>query len=235
MIAAPVIALIFILGTSSVLAFVQPDQIDLISPISQVLRLGFRSFGFVGDIVTIVILLTLALLMAQASFIFTATTRLPMVAGWDRLLPQWFCRLHARFRTPSNSIFFVGALSLGIALAVLVGVGHQEAYQLLWNASGILYGLTYLVMFTIPLIGLRGVTPRPPVWLRVASGSGLLMTLLYVALSIFPIIEVKSWSAFTTKITAVILIHNFIGAAIFLIARRRSTTQIPDALTTSTE
>ena len=32
-----------------------------------------------------------------------------------------------------------------------LGVGNQEAYQLLQNAAGILYALTYLVMFAIPL------------------------------------------------------------------------------------
>src|SRR5436190_12256324 len=42
MVAAPLIAIMFIFGTSSVLAFVHPDQIDLIAPIPQVLSLGFK-------------------------------------------------------------------------------------------------------------------------------------------------------------------------------------------------
>ena len=70
----------------------------------------------------------------------------------------------------------VGACSFGIALLSLIGVGQAEAFQLLFNASGIFYALTYVVMFAIPLFGLRGVTPRPPLWLRLASLSGLLMT-----------------------------------------------------------
>ena len=41
-IAAPLIAVMFILGTSSVLAFLGPDQVDLIGPIPQVLSLGTR-------------------------------------------------------------------------------------------------------------------------------------------------------------------------------------------------
>ena len=35
-------------------------------------------------------------------------------------------------------------------------MGKQEAFQLLWNASAIFYALTYLVMFAIPIVGLRG-------------------------------------------------------------------------------
>src|SRR5204862_1635737 len=55
-IAAPIIAAMFILGTSSVLAFVPRDQIDLIGPIPQVLSIGFRSLGWVGTIGSIAIL-----------------------------------------------------------------------------------------------------------------------------------------------------------------------------------
>jgi amino acid transporter len=40
LIASPVIALMFILGTSSVLAFVGNNPIDLIGPVPQTLRLG---------------------------------------------------------------------------------------------------------------------------------------------------------------------------------------------------
>src|SRR4029453_6785804 len=40
-IAAPIIAVMFILGTSSVLAFVSPANVDLIGPIPQVLTTAF--------------------------------------------------------------------------------------------------------------------------------------------------------------------------------------------------
>ena len=43
--AAPIIAVMFILGTSSVLALMPLDQIDLIAPIPQVLSVGFRPLG----------------------------------------------------------------------------------------------------------------------------------------------------------------------------------------------
>jgi hypothetical protein len=83
------------------------------------------------------------------------------------------------------------------------------------------YALTYVVMFAIPLFGLRGFTPRPPLWLRVVSMSGLLMTLLYVALSVFPIIQVDSVAAFALKISLVIVMANAVGIGIFLSARQR--------------
>ena len=54
----------------------------------------------------------LCIRVAQASVMFAGNTRLPMVAGWDGLLPQWFTRVHRRYETPVNSIVFVGAARL---------------------------------------------------------------------------------------------------------------------------
>lgn len=229
-IAAPVIALMFVLGTSAVVAYVPADDIDLIAPVAQVLRVGFGPFGIAAPLVTVAILMTLAMRIGQASVAFTAVTRLPMVAGWDDMLPSWFSKLHASYKTPVNSIVLVGASSFAIASLSLIGVGHAEAFQLLFNASGIFYALTYVVMFAIPLFGLRGVSPRPPLWLQLASWSGLLMTLLYIGLSVFPIIKVESVSTFALKIMLLIGVMNVVGVGILASARRRDAAAAPSRL-----
>jgi glutamate:GABA antiporter len=229
-IAAPVIAVMFILGTSSVLAFVHPDDIDLIGPIPQVLSIGSRPFGVAASVVTVAILMVMCMRLAQASVNFTANTRLPMVAGWDHLMPAWFTKLHAKYRTPVNSILFVGAMMLAVGLTGIVGVGEQEAFQLLQNAAGSFYAISYLVMFAIPIVGLRGVKPRPPLWLKIAAGSGFLMTLLYIVVSVFPIVQVKSQASFTAKVSGVIIAANIIGATIFLLAEKRRKNRRADAM-----
>ncbi len=201
-IAAPIIALMFILGTDSVLAFVGPDQVDLVGPIPQVLSLGLGRLGIAGPIGAIVILLLAGRQIGAATLAVAGCTRLPMVAGWDHLLPAWFGRLHPRYRTPVNSTLFVGAMILTLGLLGLVGVGHQEAFQLLDNASGIFYGIAYLVMFALPIFGLRNAPERPPLWLRAASGSGFMVTMLYCVLSLFPIVDVGSWFWFAANPTS---------------------------------
>ena len=221
-IAAPVIALFFILGTATVVAYVPTADIDLIGPLPQVLRVGFGPFGLAGPLVAIAIVLTLIMRVSQISVAFTAVTRLPMVAGWDRLLPAWFSRLHPKHRTPVNSIAIVALSSFAASVLSLVGVGQAEAFQLMFNASGIFYGMTYVTMFAIPLFGLRGVTPRPPLWVRAASLAGLLMTLLYIVLAVFPIIEVTSVQSFALKITVVVVLLNLVGVGILVAGRRRS-------------
>ena len=228
LIAAPIIAVMFILGTSAVLAFHAPDQIDLIGPVPQALRAGLGSSGAASLVAPVTILLLTSRTIANSSIVFTGNTRMPMVAGWDRLLPRWFTRLHPRFRTPVNSILFVGVVSLGFGIAGISGVGEQEAFQLLDNAAGILYGLTYLALFALPLVGARGpgaVLPMASLWLKLAAGAGFATTILFVTLSIFPIIDVPSWLSFAAKISGVVVGVNVLGALVYLAAQRRRARQ----------
>jgi glutamate:GABA antiporter len=221
-IAAPIIALMFILGTSSVLAFFRPEEVDLISPIAQVLTRGFGMLGaFAGTAASLVILAVVGRQVALMSIYLTANARLPMVAGWDDLLPVWFTRLHARYKTPVNSIVLVGALALGLGLLGLVGVGMQEAYQLLENAATNFYSIAYVALFAVPLFGATRVGLRAPLWLKVAAVSGLLVTLLGIALTIVPIVDVVSPYAFAFKLVAVTVAFNLAGAALYRVGRRR--------------
>jgi amino acid transporter len=221
-VAAPIIAVLFILGTSSVLSLIPQDEIDLIAPIPQVLSVGFGPLGAAAGIASLTIVALLSIRLAQASVMFTGNTRLPMVAGWDDLLPAWFTKLHDKYRTPVNSIMFVGAVTLVLGLVGLIGVGKQEAFQILWNASGVFYALTYLVMFAIPIIGLRRTGLHVPAWLKLISFSGFAMTMLYVILSIVPIVKVESQLMFAMKIGGLIIVTNLIGIGFYLMAKRRT-------------
>jgi amino acid transporter len=220
-IASPIIALMFILGTSSVLAFVPRDQIDLIGPIPQVLSIGFQSLGWVGTIGSIAILGITVRSIALMSIYFTGNTRLPMVAGWDRLLPAWFSRLHPKYKTPINSILFVGAVTLVLGLLSLTGVHAQEAFQLIDNAGGVFYALTYLMLFAIPLFGMKALGVRAPWWLKIACASGFIVTLIYIRFAIVPITEGGSRLSFALKIILTVLIANAIGVTIHVLGKRK--------------
>src|SRR5678815_1801603 len=208
----------FILGTSSVLAFVPRDHIDVIGPIPQTLSIGFGSLGLVGTIGSIAILGIAVRTIALMSIYFAGNTRLPMVAGWDRLLPAWFSRLHPKYKTPFNSILFVGAVTMVLAVLSLTGVHAQEAFQLIDNAGGIFYALTYLVLFAIPLFGMKALGVRAPWWLKVACASGFVVTLIYIRFAIVPITEVGSRLSFALKIVATVLIANAIGVTIYVLS-----------------
>jgi amino acid transporter len=220
-IAAPIIALMFILGTSSVMAYVKFADIDLIGPVPQALSIGARDFGIGSIVASIAILMLAGRAIALLSIYFTGNTRLPMVAGWDHILPTWFTRLQPRYKTPINSIIFVGIVTFIFAMGSQLGVGAQEAFQLIDNAAGIFYAVAYLVLFAIPMFGLRKQTRRPPLWLKIVAAAGAMTTLLYIVLTIFPIVEVQSRFLFAAKIIVITVAANFIGILIFIPGERR--------------
>src|SRR5208283_5866065 len=173
--AAPIIALLYVFGTSAILAYVPLNQIDVIGPIPQALRIALRGSGFAHVIVPIAILLLLTNYLSSFSLNFAANTRLPMCAGWDHLLPKWFTRLHPKYRTPVNSILFLGGVTLAGSIVALIGVGPQEAYELLLTWAFTFYAIAYLALFAIPFLSLKNRGLRPRLWLQVAAMSGFLM------------------------------------------------------------
>jgi amino acid transporter len=218
-ITAPLIALLYIFGTSAILAYVSPDSVDVIGPIPQALNRAFSGFGFARIIVPVAILLLFSNYLSTFSLNFTANSRLPMVAGWDHLLPEWFTRLHAKYKTPVNSILFLGGITMATSIVVLAGVGDQEAFELLQIWGFTFYGLAYLALFAIPLFARKDRGIRPGLWLQLAAASGLLVTLLFVLLSVFPIISVKSESAYAIKTAAVLTGANVFGFLLYRFGR----------------
>ena len=126
LITAPLIALLYIFGTSAILAYVSPDSVDVIGPIPQALRRAFSGLGFARVIVPAAVLLLFTNYLSTFCLNFTANSRLPMVAGWDHLLPEWFTRLHAKYKTPVNSIFFLSGITVATSIVVLAGVSRLE-------------------------------------------------------------------------------------------------------------
>ncbi len=156
--AAPVIALLYILSTGSLLSYVPAAKVDLAAPVSQLLSAAFGVSRETSLVVMIGIGAIIILSISQYTVIVAETSRLPLVAGWDGLLPGWFTRLHPRHRTPSRALWFVVLCAFGLGTMSLLGVGRQEAFQLVITAAQAAYGLYYVVLFTIPIVN----SPRLP-------------------------------------------------------------------------
>ncbi len=219
LISAPLIAVMFILGTSSVLAFAGSAPIDLIGPIPQTFRLAL---GAASLFAPLAIVLLAARSIAGASLLFTGLTRLPMTAGWDNLAPAWITRLHPRRRTPVNSILFVAAVVMILILLSMAGVREQEANQLLANASSTHYAIAYVALFALPLFGHPRLRARLPGWLKAVSAAGLASSLVSLLISVYPIVDVVSRRQYAAKIGGLVLLTNAAGAALYATARRRS-------------
>lgn len=218
-IAAPIICLMFVLGTGSVEAFVPMGHIDFIAPIPETLRAALGNTGL-GNVVAMVAIALLEIrLLGAASLVFTGVTRLPMTAGWDRLVPEWFARLHPKWRTPSNSIVFTTVLILGMLLAASAGVHVQEAFQLLTNASLMHYAVAYMTMFAIPLVGMKSLRLKLPRWLKWTSAVGLAATAYSMVIILYPFVQVVNAREYAMKIAGTLLVSNAVGLGFYVVRR----------------
>jgi hypothetical protein len=79
-----------------------------------------------------------------------------------------------------------------------------------------------MVLFAIPMVAMKRFGARAPWWLKVASASGFLMSVIYAFFTVFPIIDVQSRALFAIKIIAVVVAANAIGAALYAMRREQA-------------
>ncbi len=217
LIASPIIFVMFTLGTASVLAFheLKGSAINYIAPIPQTLRLAFGNNDTANLLARLVILLLQIRILGAASFIFTGLVRLPMVAGWDHLIPTWFSRLHPRYRTPTNAIQVTALLIAALLILASAGVRASEAFAVLNNASNVLYGLAYLAMFAIPVVGAKLLRNCIPTWVKVLCFVGFCAVAFSLSTSAYPFVDVPNPLGFATKVIGTTALSNLLGYAFY--------------------
>lgn len=224
-IAAPAIVVMYIFGTAALLAYTPSGRIDLIAPIAQLLgaALGASTLGNLLGATAILALLFAA--FAQAVACVAQVSRLPMVAGWDGLLPGWFSVLHPRFRTPVRALWCVVAACVIFGAASLIQAGEQEATQLLFGVAFGCCGIYYLILFAVVLWGRWDGEHRAPWWLKmplkVAACSAAAVTVLSVVFQVVPILDVAQPFLFAAKVGGMMVLLNGIGAWIYMRGRNR--------------
>ncbi len=221
-IGAPIIAVIFILMSGSMLTYIPADQIDLTGPIPQVLATAFAGGIATPGVIdwglmlgrAAILVLAIAV-VAQFAVIIAETSRLPMVAAWDHLIPAWFTKLHPRYKTPTRSIGVIVILCVMMCFFASAGTSAQEAYQVIAASANVSYAIYYLLMFAVPLVvGSRFGKP-PGMILKIACCCGISVTLLSVVFSLVPVVAVASAWIFALKILAAAVGANLAGAAIY--------------------
>ena len=106
-----------------------------------------------------------------------------------------------------------------------------EAFSMLQIWSFAFYGLAYVALFAIPIFARKESRLRSGPVLKSAAASGLLLTLLFVGLSIFPIVDVVNPARYAAKTVTVLLGANCIALALFYRQRRRNNSKdtLPDS------
>lgn len=226
LIAAPAIAFMYVAATASLLAYTTPEHIDLAAPVQQAIHAGIGG-GTFGTIVTwaLVAIFSYATI-ASASILVGMVGRLPMVAGWDGLLPAWWSELHPTWRTPSKAIAAVCAAIMLMAVLSLWGAGNEEAYQTLIAAATAAICVMYMLLFSVILFGFRESPDPPGLGIRVGALAAFIVALVSFVLQIVPLGEVTDRATFALKVAAVILFTNSLGACLYWNGARKRTARL---------
>ena len=220
--ATPIILAMFVLGTASVVSLHEAHAgipINYVAPIPQTLTLAFGDGGVAAVIAKAAILLLQIRILGAASYLFTGATRLPMTAGWDHLIPEWFTRLHPRYLTPTNSIYVTGAVVASLLVLGSAGVHAAEAFGVLNDSSSEFYALAYLAMFLIPICGAKSLRERLPRWVAVVCAGGVGAILFVIVLNAYPFVDVRSPGEFAAKIVGTTLLVNVCGYGFYRMRR----------------
>jgi amino acid transporter len=215
--ATPIILAMFVLGTASVVCFHERNpaiRIDFVAPIPQTLTLAFGG-GLAAVVAKLAILLLQVRIIGVASNLFAGAVRLPMAAGWDHLIPEWFTRLHPRHRTPVNAILVSGIVVAALLILGSAGVRAVEAFSVLNDASNEFYALAYLAMFLIPICGAAPVRAAVPRWVAAICGAGVLAILFVCVINAYPFVDVASPGLFAAKILGTTALVNVVGLSFY--------------------
>lgn len=132
-----------------------------------------------------------------------AGPRIPFALAEQDLLPRWFGRINPRFATPANSILFIGALALVLALTG----------SFVWLA--IVSTLSRLIVYGTCIIALPRARPGAASWALVVAG-----------------LAVCIWAAWQSKPESWAMLGGFLlaGFLLYLLARRQAGSSSADTV-----
>jgi amino acid transporter len=221
MVAAPLIALIYVLSTGAMLAWIPAGKIDLAAPIPQLLRAGFGSTG-IGAVISVVTIGAMTLnSYAGAVAMVGMAARFPMVIAWDKLLPEWWCRLHPKYRTPVKSIGAASGACIVVQLVSAGGAGGQEMIQIGMGAGIAGLCIMYALLFGTVLFARRGTAVRPGPLLRLAALSGFVVSLASLPFQVVPQAGVADRWVFALKVAVLFCAANGIATLLYRHGKRQ--------------
>jgi len=145
------------------------------------------------------------------------SARIPFVAGLDSYMPAWLGRVHPQYRTPYAALIVHATVSLVLVIMNFVSSGVQESFQRLLSLAVVLQLIPFLYMF-YALIRIAADAnfekKRYGKGVLLAAGiSGLLTTILGIALAFFPAQQITSLASYELWMGGGTVL--FIGAAAF--------------------
>jgi amino acid transporter len=154
-IAAPLIALAYILGSGAMLWLVPSDHVNLAAGFIQGVSVGATriSPGLGWLAAAAAAMYTIGNLGGVGAWL-VGPARVAFVIGLDRYFPRAFGKLHPRYGTPYIAMIVPAVLASVLLVISLLGKGTtvERAYLVLLDTNILLYFIPYLYLFLIFLL-----------------------------------------------------------------------------------
>ncbi|HWZ98311.1 MAG TPA: APC family permease [Candidatus Dormibacteraeota bacterium] len=208
--------LLYIGATLTLLIAVSKSQISVLQGIVQAVSHMASRVGAAWIIAPFAFLLSLSIAGIGSAWL-GGSARIPFVAGLDSYMPAWLGQVHPKYRTPYAALIVHAAVSLVLVLMNFWGSGVQESFQRLLSLAVVLQLIPFLYMFyALIRIALEPEFEKKRYGkgtLLVSGASGLLTTILGIALAFFPAQQITSLLSYEVWMVGGTLL--FIGAAAF--------------------
>ncbi len=158
------------------------------------------------------------------------SARIPFVAGLDSYMPSWLGKVHSRYTTPYAALILQGCVSAILVILNFAIAGVQETFQKLLSLAVVLqlvpfvYMFAALVKFAVTESSPKGQYGRAAMF--VAGLSGLLTTILGIALVFFPAQQILSLFWYEVWMVGMTLFAVGLAAFFFFVYGRRKAVRL---------
>jgi glutamate:GABA antiporter len=199
------ISAVFYIGvTAALLVLLKPEDISPMTGLAQAGTAGAQRLGLPVIAIVLAMLIGVALL-GQLDTWIAGNTRLPYAIGLDHYLPAAFGRTHPRWGTPYVSLLVQALTATMFLFMAQLGESVKAAYQIMVDMMVIVTFIPFVYIFGA---GFRFAN-------RVAAVSGLVVTLVAIALSAMPPPEVASVVIFESKVVGGSVFFGLLGWLLF--------------------
>jgi len=209
---------LYVGATLTLLIAVSKDSISVLQGIVQAVSHMAAQVGVSWIVAPFALMLSLSIAGIGSAWL-GGSARIPFVAGLDSYLPSWLGKIHPKYATPYPALLVHAGVSLILVILnfTLTGSGVQETFQKLLSLAVVLQLVPFLYMFGALLKiafdekFVRGHYGRG--MLVFAGISGMLTTILGIALAFFPAQQITSLLSYEIWMFGGTL--GFIGLAAF--------------------
>ena len=226
-IAAPLIAAAYILGTLSVLWLVPNDDLNIVSGFLQGITAGSAAMSpaLVWVAPVAAALYTISNVAGVGAWL-SGPARVAFVIGLDRYFPPAFGKVHPTWRTPYVAILVQAVLATVFLLVSQLGKGStvEHAYLILLDTQLLVYFIPYLYLFLCLLRQARGSAQPGPlpggrVGATLAGLCGLGVTAFAMIVASIPPGDAPNRGVFAAKVIGGAAAFVALGGLIYMRAR----------------